>query len=149
MNEHEMVALLEKEVRGLSSVLTIEDYQNACDDAVRETGWALSSTNSNIIYWLKQRAKRHLFFYLMSESAHKFKVKQYSLNQRFDHYRDTIEYMDKLWAEFLATNELILEDSVGLFGTKINAGFQYDSLGRDTTYDDDNVVIFEPNENSE
>ena len=149
MTKQEFEILLEKEVKGLSTVLDIEDYQNAASDAARETGWSFPATNDEVIYWLKSRAKRHLFFYLMSESAHKFKVKQYSLNQRFDHYRDIIEYMDVQWQQFLEEGALLLEDPVYIGGTKIDAGFQYEPLtGRDTTYDTDNEVIFQPNENS-
>jgi hypothetical protein len=151
MTKQEMVFLLEKEVKGLSTVLDLVDYQNACDDAVRETGYILPNTVNAQIYWLKFRAKRHLFFYLLSESAHKFKVKQYSLNQRFEHYRDTIEYMDKVWNDYLLSEQALIDelagvDSVGLFGTKIDAGFQYDEVGRDTTYSEDNQVEFHPDE---
>ena len=148
MTKQEFVILLEKEVKGLSTVLDIEDYENAADDAARETGWSFPVTNDEIIYWMKTRAKRHLFFYLLTESAHKFKVKQYSLNQRFDHYRDIIDYMDKKWETFLSSG-VILDDATGAFGTKIDAGFQYEpQTGRDTTYETDNEVIFQPNENS-
>jgi hypothetical protein len=31
-----------------------------------------------------------------------------------------------------------------MFGTKIEAGFQYDEIGQDTTYNDDNLTIIEP-----
>lgn len=148
MDKNDFVTLLEKEVKGLTSALDTEDYRNAMDDAVRETGYSLPATNSTMIYWLKTRAKRHLFFYLMTESAHKFKVKQYSLNQRFDHYRSTIEYMDLKWKEYLEEGEaLIVEDAIGALGTKIDAGFQYESqTGRETTYDSENIVIHSPQE---
>lgn len=145
MDKNEFVSLIEKEVKGLSSVLDTEDYRNAIDDAVRETGYTLPVTNDTMIYWLKTRAKRHLFFYLLTESAHKFKVKQYSLNQRFEHYRSTVEYMDTKWQEFLEAEGILVEDAIGAFGTKIDAGFQYESqTGKDTTYDTENIVIHAP-----
>jgi hypothetical protein len=146
MDKNSLVTLLEKEVKGLSSALEVEDYRNAIDDAVRETGYGLPVTNTTKLLWLKNRSKRHLFFYLLTESAHKFKVKTYSLNQRFDHYRSTVEYMDKKWEEYLASGDAFLvEDSIGVFGTKIDAGFQYETqTGRDTTYDTNNEVIHAP-----
>jgi hypothetical protein len=39
-------------------------------------------------------------------------------------------------------------DAYGLFGSVVNAGFSYDSVGKDTTYDSDQGIIFEPDEAS-
>jgi hypothetical protein len=80
----------------------------------------------------------------MSESAHKFKVKQLALNQRFDHYKDLIVQMDK---DFLAVidarpemfSDLINSgvDTYKLFGQVAGPGFEYDEVGNDITdYDD-------------
>jgi len=96
--------------------------------------------------WLKNRAKRHLFFYLASESARKFRVKQFSLDQRFKHYMQIIKKMDE---EFLTAQEDRPEEFAGvdpsaLFGHKIDAGFAYDELGRDITYDSDQDVLLNP-----
>jgi len=144
MTQHEAEQLIQKEVKGLDSYLDIEDYQNAVQKAVYDTGWSFPVTANDRIYWILERAKRHLFFFLMSESAHKFKVKQYSLNHRFDHYKELIKLMDKQWTEQL---DAVPDDTYGLFGTKIDAGFQYEkNTGKDTTYDTDNVVIFHPND---
>jgi hypothetical protein len=99
---------------------------------------------------VKERAKRHIFFYLLSESAHKFKYEQINLQHRFEHYRKIVRDMD--WRYDKAKEEFYLEFSeastVNAFGTKIDAGFQYDPLtGQETTYDDDNVTILTPTEN--
>ena len=151
MTKLEMIALLKEEVKALTSKLTDPtDYDNACDDSSREIGWAFPVSGNFKIYWMKYRVKRHLYFYLMSESANKFKVKQFSLDQRFKHYKEIIELMD---AEFAAIqeerpDEFAGVDAYGLFGTSINAGFSYDSVGKDTTYDSDQDVIFEPDEAS-
>lgn len=147
MDKNDFVTLIEKEVKGLASVLDPEDYKNAVDDALRDTGWALPVTNSDKIKWIKDRSKRHIFFYLMTESAHKFKVKQYSLHQRFDHYEKIVDKMDEKWESFSETY-IDLDDPVSLFGTKVDAGFQYSSTGVDTTYSDNNVVVHEPNDES-
>jgi hypothetical protein len=128
-----MITLLEKEVKGLTSYLDSDDYSNACDDASRETGFSYPVADGFQTLWMKSRAKRHIFFYLLTESAHKFKYEQINLQHRFEHYRDIIKYMD---AEY----EKALEEN-----TKIDAGFAYEpQIGRDRTYDDDNVTILSP-----
>jgi hypothetical protein len=146
MDKNGMIFLLKQEVRGLSSKLVANDYDNAIEDAQRETGWAFPVTVDFRIHWLKLRAKRHLFFYLASESAHKFKAKQFSLNQRFEHYTALIKNMDE---EFLLAQEMHPEEFTGadvsaLFGHKIDAGYAYDEFGRDITFDSDQQVIINP-----
>jgi len=151
MTRSEFLAVLKQEIKGLSSYLDESvDYDNATDDGLRETGWAFPVTTNFKIYWLKQRAKRHLFFYLFSESAHKFKIKTLNLNQRFDHYKDLITMMDEAFIKIQESepHEFADVDSFNLFGTKVDAGFSYDFMGRDTTYTSDNKVILNPNEDS-
>jgi len=151
VTKSEFIAVLEQEVKGLSTYLDIAvDYINATNDAMRETGWAFPITSDFQIYWLKQRAKRHLFFYLYSESAHKFKIKTLNLNQRFDHYKELISMMDEAFANIQESEpqQFANVDTFNLFGTKVDAGFSYDHLGRDVTYSEDNKVKFKPDENS-
>jgi len=149
MTEAELLVKLEEEVKSLTSYLDPIDYQNAIADAQRETGFVLPNANATEILWLKVRAKRFIFFYLMTESAHKFKVKQYSLHQRFEHYRDIIKLMDQEYKEFLEASAFTPATGFEAFGTKVDAGFQYEpQTGRDTTYRDDNVVIHRPDENA-
>lgn len=142
MTKDEMIDLLPLEVKGLSSYLVDDDYSNACDDAERETGWAFPVTTDFRILWTKNRAKRYLFFYLMTESAHKFKYEQISLNQRFEHYFSIIKQMDVDFEKVQNDHpeEFITTDSYLLFGTKIDAGFAYDEIGNDTTFLADNLV---------
>jgi hypothetical protein len=102
MTEDEAVVLLKQEVKSLSTYLEDEDYNNALSDSRRETGWTFPTSSDFRSYWLKTRAKRHLFFYLATESARKFKVKQFSLDQRFKHYMILIDSMDE---KFLAAQE--------------------------------------------
>lgn len=152
MTKDEFRALLKEEVKGLTAYLTDPiDYDNALDDAARDTGWAYPVSGDTKIKWQKQRAKRHVFFYLLSESAHKFKYKQINLQNRFFHYKQLIDTMDKNWKD--AQEELLIElsgaDEYELFGTKIDAGFSSEhKTGRDTTYDADQIVIHTPNEAS-
>jgi hypothetical protein len=150
----DFIEIIILEIKGLSRYLEIEDYENALADAERECGWSTSVLTNFRIYWLKQRMKRHLFFYLMSESAHKFKYEQINLQHRFDHYFKLIEMMDGKFKEIMEEhpNEFLdvlgIDDVSGLFGTKVDAGFSYSPSGRDTTYDADNEVVFTPNESS-
>ena len=142
-----LIELLEVEVKGLSSYLDADDYGNAVDDAARETGWALPLSDAFKEYWYKTRSKRHLFYYLLSESASKFKVKQINLQHRFDHYNILVKQMD---LEFVKVQEDYPElftsaDYESMFGSKIDAGFAYEPLtGRDITYDTDQKVIISP-----
>jgi hypothetical protein len=147
LTKNQMVTLLEKEVKGLTSYLDSDDYSNACDDASRETGFSYPVADGFQTLWMKSRAKRHIFFYLLTESAHKFKYEQINLQHRFEHYRDIIKYMDTQYAT--AIEEFAFEfagvSAVNALGTKIDAGFSYESqTGRDRTYDDDNVTILSP-----
>lgn len=148
MTQDDLLDLLPTEMRGLSRYLATEDYENAVNDASNETGWTFpiagteAKQTGTMEFWIKSRAKRHLFFYLMSESAHKFKYDVISLNQRFDHYNILINNMDKSWEKFVEENpELFISDAAGWFGTKIDAGFAYDETGEDITYDPDIPVM--------
>lgn len=143
MTRDQMIVTIRKELKGLSNRLEEEDYTHAVNDAERETGWSLPITNDTKIKWFKERAKRHIFFMLLSESAHKFKFKQYNLQHRFDHYKSLIAQMDEDWKTFI-DEELLLLEGTGAFGSQIDAGFQYDEFGRDTTYTDSNLVQIHP-----
>lgn len=150
LSKANMITLLEQEVKGLSTYLDSDDYSNACDDASRETGFSFPVADGFQTFWVKTRAKRHIFFYLLSESAHKFKYEQINLQHRFDHYRNIIEYMDEQYALALEEHALEFAGATGInaLGTKIDAGFAYQpQTGRDLTYDDSNVVILSPTEN--
>ena len=155
----QVVELLKEEVKGLTSYLVDDDYSNAIDDTIRETGWSDPFTGNFQELWIKNRSKRHLFFSLLSESAHKFKIKQINLQHRFEHYYDLI-FDDKrgLDADWEKAKEEHPEEFLGallpsgaevqdMFGAKVDAGFQYEpQTGKDTTYTDDNQVCFSPSE---
>lgn len=145
-----MMTQLRAEVKGLSSSLDAEDYENAVTAAERDTGWSLPQTAAIKVTWLLSRSKRHLFAFLMAESAAKFKFGDINLQQRFEHYRLLIKDMD---VEFKAAQEEFAFEFAGvsasqIAGTRIDAGFSYDPTGRETTYDSINTGIITPNENS-
>jgi len=147
MTQTEMEEKLEEEVKGLSTYLEGDDYTNACNDAARETDWAFPVTTNFKVHWMKERAKRALFFYLYSESAHKFKYEQINLQHRFDHYDKILKKMDEDFAVAIEANpdQFANAEPYELFGTKADAGFQYDPItGKDTTYNEANKVVFTP-----
>jgi hypothetical protein len=150
MTKQELILKLEKEVKGLHSYLVKEDYENAADDAISEfeSSWPVSGTL--LAFWVKRRAKRHIFFYLMTESAHKFKFEQINLQHRFDHYSKLIEAEDKAFEVFIEERPDLFAgvDSFKMFGTKIDAGFAYTEDGIDITYDEDQKVAFDPKESA-
>lgn len=150
MTRDEMVALLKEEVKGLTSYLVDPtDYENSIDDASRET-WDLPQSTDFKVYWVKNRAKRHLFFYLASASASKFKAKKFNLNEKFDHFYKMIDYMDEEFRQIQEDrpDEFADVDTFDMFGTRVTAGFASDQIGRDTTYTTDNDVMSSPNESS-
>lgn len=152
LTQTQLINRLKEEVKGLSSYLVDEDYSNASSDAINEFGSSFPVSGQEIEFWVKRRAKRHLFFYLMSESAHKYKFEQINRQQRFEHYFKLIQAEDKAFATFMEERPDLFAgvDVYKIFGTKVDAGFSYDSLGRDTTYDDidDNEVNFTPKESA-
>jgi hypothetical protein len=150
MNSSEFVLKLTEEVKSLDNYLDNDDYTNALADASRDTGWPLPVTTDFKIKWIKERAKRHIFFYLMTESAHKFKYKQINLQHRFEHYKEIIKTMDEEFIEAQEANpeQFANVDIFKTFGTKVDAGFSYvPQTGEDKTYDDSNLVMFNPLEN--
>lgn len=151
MTAAELKALLAEEIKGLSSKFSSDDYTNAVDAAERDTGWSMPVSTDFRIKWMILRAKRHLYSYRRDESADKFKYKQLNLNQRFDNFYKLVENMDKAFekAQDEYAHEFAGVDSLHLFGTKIDAGFQYvPQTRKDHTYDKNNVVIINPDENA-
>lgn len=150
LTQTNLVARLKQEVKGLTSYLVDDDYNNATTDAINEFGMTFPVSGQETEYWVKRRAKRHLFFYLLSEGAHKFKFEQINLQHRFEHYRDLVKYEDEAFEKFKEENPDLFAgvDTYKMFTTKVDAGFSYDEFGRDTTYDDidDNEVNFTPKE---
>jgi len=144
-----MPELLQQEVKGLSTYLVDDDYNNAIRDAQIDTGFALPLDDATYeFYWLKERAKRHLFFYLYTESAHKFKVDQINLQHRFEHYDKILKTMDDRFTAEIESrpDKFGSANPLHMFGSKIDAGFAYDHTGYDITYDDEQLVIVSPSD---
>ena len=149
LTESQLKDVLQQEIKGLKNKVDSHDINNCILDAARETGWTLPLTTGFREFWFKERAKRHLFFYLWTESAHKFKFESINLQHRFAQYEKLIKKMDVQYAEALEAypHEFAGAPARELFGTKIEAGFQYDVTGADTTYSDKNRTILRPDDN--
>jgi len=148
MTSDELVILINNLFRGLTNYIVPEDIEAAIEQALRDTGWSLPVSGSFKEQWLIQRTKRHLYDMLRAGSAHKFKVEGINLQQRFEHYNILIRDMDEDFETAVQDNpaEFAGVDLFKMFGSKVDAGFSYDDYGRDTTYSDDNQVVFTPKE---
>lgn len=148
----DLIVLVAREIMGLSSKFDPDNYVDAVDAAERDTGWTMPVTTSFKIKWMIQRTKRALFFMLLTGEAKKVKYEQISLEQAFGHYRTLIKDMDDEFKEAKKEDpyEFASVESYQMFGTKIDAGFQYDPItGGETTYTNDNTIIINPNEYDE
>ncbi len=129
-----------------AALLTEEGYQASAEGALGELGYSLPLSDSFKENWVIKRAKRHSLFILYIESANRFQYKQIHLNHRFNHYDKIVQAMDKEFEKAMDDNWLDFVDAnpFEIFGTKIAAGFSYDTMGRDRTYDFANYVRLEP-----
>jgi hypothetical protein len=145
----ELKKVVERGIRGLSTYFEVEDYEDAIGAAERDTGFSLPTTVAFNIKWLLERTKRHLFFSLYSESAHKFKVKQFNLQHRFEHYSKLIKVMDQ---DFIRAQEEEMYQFAGVnakqaYGHMIASGYAYDAItGKDITYESGNRVTVNPSD---
>jgi len=149
VTQAELITLITQEIKKLASKVTVTDYTNATNDASRELGWSFPVTGGFKELWIKKRSKRHLFYYLLTERADKFKFEQINLQHKFEHFLTLIKEMDAEFKEAVEENPVEFADVslLNLFGTKFDAGFSYeDGTGVDTTYMDSNLVILTPTE---
>jgi len=150
MTQDEMEVLLKREF-GSAMVLKFDgtDWDDALDEAERETGWSFPVTDNEQIKWLKRRATRHLFHYMVLRNAHKFRYEGIQLQQRFEHYQALVRQEDRDFEKFKDERPDLFAgvEAYELFGTQIAAGFQYqEHTGIDTTYLNSNQVIMNPSE---
>jgi hypothetical protein len=150
MTESELIVIVGRELKGLSVNFSADNFADAVDSAERDTGFLFPTTVDFQIKWLKERTKRHLFFFLLSESTTSFKFKQINLQQKFEQLYKLIEKMDVDFEKALEDNvlEFAQADATQLFGHKVDAGFAYDAQGNNITYDVDQLVIVSPNDES-
>lgn len=151
MTRDDLRTYLVSAVKGTRSKLDSLDLENAIDDATTELSWSLPVTDDFKTYWLRKRSLYHLLFFLYVESAHKFKFEGINLQHRFENYHRMLERMDKQFENAMAADpaQFAGVNKIHTFGTKIDSGFSYDRHGGETTYSDDNLVILEPNDDSQ
>lgn len=151
MTKAEVTAVIQAELKGLSTEFEVVDYTNAINAAERDTGWSEPYGGNFKETWILQRTKRHLFSYLQTETAGDFRYKQINLQQVFEHHTKIIDSMDKAFKEIMEEepHQFAGVEAYELFGHKVDAGFATETqTGRDMTYGEDQRVIVTPNENS-
>lgn len=152
MTRNKFIDRIREDIKGLTKYFTYPlDYENALTDAEAETGWSPPITDTFQILWLKNRARRHLFFMLQSESARKHKYGKASLDQVFTHFSKLVEIMDKGYLIAIENNpeKFAGVDQFKAFGLVASPGFAYEPLtGRNITHSDDQKVTFSPNDDS-
>jgi hypothetical protein len=120
-----------------STILTEEGKVYAVDAALSELNWTLPQTDSAKVWWITKRALRHACYILWVASAQKFKYKQVNLQHRFEHYSKLIADMDREFEKALSSEPSLFSgvDTYKMFGSVVGAGFCYDTIGNDLTYE--------------
>lgn len=115
-----------------SELIGAEGYEFAVSQALNELGWSFP-VDGKKAYWAVQRTKRHCLDILRTQSAHKFRYKDLSLNHRFNHYNAMIEDLDKKFEKALDTDPDLLDvaDMFKVFGTYVENGIVVDQYGND------------------
>ena len=136
------------QLSSLATLISEDGYVLVCDQAAQELGWSYPVTVPTKALWMIKRATRHAINILRIASAKGFKFKQVNLQHRFEHYHKLLEEMDKEFEEAVNGDLALFAgvDSFRMFGTKIDAGFTYNSFGLDMTYDVSALVNFSPKE---
>lgn len=137
-NKEDAIVALQIHMTAAATILSNDGIEAAVDDAMTELGWSFPVTDARKCSWIIKRAARHASFILWLAAAQKFKYKQVNLQQRFEHYDKVIKTLDTEYEMALANNPDLFAnvEAYKLFGTSVGAGFKYDGIGRDITYED-------------
>jgi len=148
LTAREVIEKVRQELLGLEDNFEPQDYDNAVASAQAETGWTIPVATGFKELCIIDRIKRHLIYMLFFSNAEKFRVKDYLLQQRFEHYQTLLRLMDNTYERWKTQHptDFASVDAFRIFGTKVDAGFSYDEVGRDTTYSSDNIVKHKPDE---
>ena len=118
----------------LSSYLDSPQIEFAANQALDELEWSFPIDSGAKKYWAIQRGKRHAMDLLKTSAAYKFKYKQISLHQRFDHLDRQIKQMDEDFKEAMKNDVTLFGvDAHKIFGTYLDNGFVYDQYGNDVS----------------
>lgn len=122
---------------GLGTAFTLlgsEQVSFAINQALNELGFTLPINDQGKSVWALKRAIRHSLDVIRIGAAHKFKYKQISLNQRFEHYNKIIENMDNEFQNALENDPALMGVNVAdAFGVYIDNGIIHDQYGRDVS----------------
>lgn len=138
-NTDGLVEIIENLMGASYDKVSDEGKSLACELAQSELTWSLPQTDSFKLYWIVQRARRHLVYVLLVESAHKFRFKEIHLHNRFKHYHQLITMMDKEFLQAIEDRPLDFDHLAstnveGAFGLYVSGGFHYNYAGEDLTY---------------
>lgn len=144
MNISDVRSILSSGMGSLYSLLTSDQVDKAVGIALMELGWTLpvDDTDKDRCFWVISRAKRHAMDVIRTESAYKFDYKQVKLSNRFDQLNALIIEFDKQFEEAIQSMPSLFTtlNTSTMFGSYISPGFSTSSVGRDTTYTDENEV---------
>jgi hypothetical protein len=142
-NTSELLAKVQPLMGTSWELVSLEGRNQAAEQALSELGWSLPTTSEKQGYWSIERTRRHMLYILLVEQAMRFRYKQIHLQQRFDNHFKMIAKMDEAFAKEVENDvgglfpagfgDMSVFAEYGFFYNP--AGFVYDQLGRDLTYD--------------
>lgn len=146
LTKDQCIQKVQRQIGPLRDKVESDTITQALDLAIMETGWTLPTSDPFVGYWLISRTKRHLFYSLLSSSAYKFKFKQINLQNRFEHFQILVRDADRAFKDAMEEHpeKFTNVSAIHAFGTKLDAGFSYDIMGHDRTYDAENVTALDP-----
>lgn len=145
--QDQVKTIVTREIKGISDDVSSDDIDDAIVTMLAELSpWSFPVSSDFRFYWMKDRIKRHIIYAMLFDSSKKFKVKQYSLQQKFENFLKLLKTMDEAFQAAQDENaaEFAGVDSYKMFGQVMDAGFAYDETGRDITYEDDQYIGIKP-----
>lgn len=119
----------------IGAKIEVTDFDASISQALLELNWSLPVEGS-YAYWVIERTKRHVYWNLLSGSAHKFRYKEIFLQNRFTQYLQLVKMMDATFREAVEKDmEIFDTDVYPELLSYVTNGFVYDDLGRDLTYE--------------
>ena len=121
---------------GKNSSNLSEDLQvAACNTAISELGWAFPLAHHLKEFWAVNRAVRHGLAILQIESAHKFRYKEIFLQNRFSHYTQLIDKMDRDFETAKEENPALFLESTYIDTATLSTALSY-YIRNERDYDD-------------
>ena len=116
------------------TLLSEEEFDFAVSQAQNEMRLKFPIVDGKRQLWGIERSKRHALDLLRIQSAHRFKYKQLSLNDRFNHYDRMIKDMDEKFEHAMNSDPDLWDIAPeGMLGFYVDNGFVYNKYGEDMT----------------